>query len=127
MKKMFFVFSIIFLLTGCHQQKNAVYYIHHPDQLKTTLENCEMMGSLANNDPTCVKAEEIYQQLHALATEYFANQQQFGQQILENQIRLGQLKNQINKIQDPLLIKQYTDLQNQTETMIALVGQALSS
>jgi hypothetical protein len=54
MKKFLVAFSMLFLLSGCHQKKDAIYYIHHANELKSIISTCAMMGTLATDSEQCV-------------------------------------------------------------------------
>lgn len=125
MKKPLIAFFMLFLLSGCHQQKDVIYYIHHANQLESIISTCQMMGPLVASDPQCAEANNIYQQLVALSDELLSKPQQYGKTIISNQMQLSQLQAQIKQTSNPSsLLEQYNELKKQTDILIALAGQA---
>lgn len=115
LKKYVLLCAIVLFIVGCHQKKDAVYYIHHAKQLKSTIESCEMMGALAANNQVCLHAGKIYNQLVELSNDFLASPEQFGKKVIENQVKLSKLKSSSTE---------YQALKQKTDVMIAMIGQA---
>ncbi len=120
--------STIFIalqLGGCTPEQNQLHLIKHPRVLKKILLRCEKMeSSRQQQDPICAQAFYTAQQLQKLSTALMANPEKFGQQIIDDQIELAQLKTDVAKTKPggkrTALLTKIDSLQNRIEVMQAV-------
>lgn len=90
--------GLCLILAACSREYRSVYWIKHPQMLRTKIERCSKMPiPQARANATCMQAASAYQHLATLGPELASNPEHFGQKIINAQIRLANLKAQLSK------------------------------
>lgn len=102
------------ILSGCKYSDS--YLVRHPDTFKSVLETCQSMGEAAKNDQQCVSAMFLYHQTYSLSQQLVQNPALFGREVLDDQMKLGEMKVRIDKLmgknKEEMLSSEQADLVN---------------
>ena len=130
-KKLVILFFIFFLLAGCSNRRDALYYAKHPEELKVILLSCDATGSKEFSELQCMQAVNIYTKLSGLFSLMASDQQKFGKSIISDQIKLAGLQEKINNSEVvenrdkiKLLKEKCQDLKNNLELKLYFAGKA---
>lgn len=104
--------QLCLLLAACDQTRDRQYFMKHPKQIQSVLENCQ-----ANAFPTavCQAASQAQNDLIQLSQALKSDPQAFGDKILQLQVKLSEAKQTYSQLQ--------TQLQQQKSPSPALRAQ----
>lgn len=115
------IYSTIILclaLTGCSQAKTYSYFMVHPNALIKAVRKCQNA-----NDPsskTCQAALKAKRDFAELIMAAEQNRQQFGQTILQTQMRIAKQQTAVNRLQTKI---QAVDKSANKQQLLALRQQ----
>ena len=89
------------LLVGCNQQKDYDYYMLHPEAIPSDYAQCvEQTGETSNGVTAhCQIVEKARVQVSQMLQMAARNGQEFGKDILNNQIALAQAQDDLKNLQ----------------------------
>jgi hypothetical protein len=126
MKRFLLIFLLAVGVSGCQQQKDQAYYLKHPAKLKIILHRCDAQAS---PDVSCQASYKMGLSLNTLIQSFMKNQQVFGQEILQAQMKRADLQQQLKQAKSSddqanisSLQEQILQVQSQVEAYRAVVG-----
>tara|TARA_B100000508_G_C11407508_1_gene251573 strand:- start:133 stop:531 length:399 start_codon:yes stop_codon:yes gene_type:complete len=118
------VVSLSVLLAACSHDDPALYWAHHPEQLKNAVLLCRQE---LNPGTHCQQIQAVYEQLAVLAQALASNPEAFGQRIMGAQSQLAQLKARLKKMHGQAaddLREQIHQREKTIALMLAIAGDA---
>ena len=88
---------VLLCLSGCSRANpSEYYYLTHPAQLEKKLALCAKAPKQGMHDPVCKTASRAYEKMQNLQIHAQQFPQQFGETIIQTQLKIAQMKQQIH-------------------------------